>query len=449
MRFSILTITSAAVAAVGTNAIKTAGKSDKIIIANHDTNSTAEVPGYEPIPKAATNKCDHHVPGPIADFVTGPFEPSYMPKEDLKLHARSVTSASTSAQATSAANEPVDGSYEAFVKWMEARIGQEDTETAEASHVARSVAPSSSAEVEVPDRPVDDSYEAFKHWMEALYPGEISEETKQKLHARGISTPASHATTSTHVTTATAGPADGSYEAFKHWMKIRFPQGFSEEEEHKMLARSADEHDDYLSEQYHELNARSTEDHVQQEPDWSQYWPQEEEEEHLQARSTEDEPPYDHEYDSEHIEARSDAEGDYSYEGTFEQFLARQGINPEEFAQQASTESHEEDPKPQAPVESAPQVSEVPATPAAAPTPAPTSADTSSAITSTSASQWTGEIATASSGSATTNVQARSVSSHYRFRHHSAHASDSGTAASSAATSSTTTSRKGLFNLPW
>lgn len=447
MRFSILTITSAAVAAVGTNAIKTAGKLYGSVFDDWNTNSVAEVPGYEPIPKASTNKYDHHVPGPIADFATGPFEPSYMPEEDLKLHARSVTSAPTSAQATSAANEPVDGSYEAFMKWMEARIGQEDTETPEASHVARSVGPSSSAEAEVPDRPVDDSYEAFKHWMEALYPGEISEETKQKLHARGTSTPAGHATTVSHVTTATAGPAEGSYEAFKHWMKIRFPQGFSQEEEHKMLARSAD---DYPSEEYHELNARSAEDHVQQEPDWSQYWPQEEEE-HLHARSTEDEPPYDHDYDSEHIEARSEAEGDYSYGGTFEEFLARQGINPEEFAQQtASTELHEEDPQPQAPVESAPQVSEVPATPAAAPTPAPTSADTSSAITSTSASQWTGETATASSGSATTNIQARSVSSHYRLRHHSAHASDSGTAtASSAATSSTTTSRKGFFNLPW
>ena len=371
-----------------------------------------------------------------------------MPEEDLKLHARSVNSASTTAQSTSAADEPADGSYDAFVKWMQSRIGQEATETSETSHVARSVAPSSSAKAQVPDRPADDTYEAFKHWMEALYPGEIPEETKQKLHARGTSTPAGHATTSTHVTTPTAGPVDSSYEAFKHWMKIRFPQGFSQEEEHKMLARSADEHDDYPSEEFHELNARATEDHVEQEPDWSQYWPKEEEE-HLHARSTDD-IPYDHEYDSEHVEARSEAEGDYSYGGTFEEFLARQGINPEEFAEHsASTESHEEDPQPQAPVESAPQVSEIPATPAAAPTPKPTSAETSSAITSTSASQWTGEIATASPGSATTNVQARSVSSHYRFRHHSAHASDSGTATASSATSSTTTSRKGFFNLPW
>lgn len=373
-----------------------------------------------------------------------------MPEEDLKLHARSVTSSSTSAQATSAADEPIDGSYEAFVKWMEARVGQEFTETPEISHVARSVAPSPSVKAEVPDRPADDSYEAFKHWMEALYPGEVPEETKQKLHARGTSVPAGHATTSAHVTTATAGPAEGSYEAFKHWMKIRFPQGFSQEEEHKMLARAAGEHDDYPPEEFHELNARSAEDHVQQEPDWSQYWPQGDEE-HLHARSTEDELSYDHEFDFEHIEARSEAEGDYSYGGTFEEFLARQGINPEEFAQQtASTESHEGDPQPQAPVESAPQVSEIPATPAAAPTPKPTLAGTSSAITSTSASQWTGETATASTDSATTNVQARSVSSHYRFRHHSAHASDSGTAtASPAATSSTTTSRKGFFNLPW
>lgn len=448
MRYSILTITSAAVAAVGTNATKTAGKSDCPIFTDGNTNDSAEVPSYEPIPKATTNKYDH-VPGHVPDFATGPFEPSYMPEEDLELHARSVSSTSTSAQATSAADEPVEGSYEAFVKWMEARIGQEAVETPETSHVARSVAPSSGAKAEVLDRPADDSYEGFKHWMEALYPGEVPEETKQKLHARGTSTPAGHATASTHISTATAGPAEGSYEAFKHWMKIRFPQGFSQEEDHKMLARSTDEHDDYPSEEFHELGARSVEDHVQQEPDWSQYWPQEEEE-HLHARSTEDEFPYDHEYDSEHIAARSETVGDYSYGGTFEEFLARQGINPEEFAQSASTESHEEDPQPQASIESAPQVSEIPATPAAAPTPKPTSADTSSATTSTSASLWTGETATASSGSATTNAQARSVSSHYRFRHHSAHASDSATAtASPAATSSTTTSRTGFFNLPW
>ncbi|KAH0285090.1 hypothetical protein M436DRAFT_67818 [Aureobasidium namibiae CBS 147.97] len=390
MRFSILTITAAAAAAVGTQAIK-----------------TAEVPGYEPVPKAAINKYDHHVPGPVADFATGPFEPSYMPEEDLKLHARSVASAVTTAQPTSAADEPADGSYEAFVEWMESRIGREATETPESSHIARSVAPSSSTKAQVPDRPTDDTYEAFKHWMEALYPGEVSEETKQKLHARGTSTPAGHATTSTHVTTATAGPADGSYEAFKHWMKTRFPQGFSQEEEHKMLARSANEHDDYPSEEFRELNARSAEDHVQQELEWIQYWPKEEDE-HLHARSTDD-VPYDHEYESEHVEARSEAEGDYSYEGSFEEFLARQGINPKEFAQQsASTESHEEDPQPQAPVESAPQVSEIPATPAAAPTPKPTFAETSSAITSTSALQWTGETATTSSGSATANAQARS-----------------------------------------
>ncbi|KAI4775596.1 hypothetical protein E4T52_09459 [Aureobasidium sp. EXF-3400] len=431
MRFSILIITSAAVAAVGTTAIE-----------------TAEVPGYHPIPKAATNKYSHHVPGPIPDFATGAFEPTYMPEEDLHpngVHARSVTSASTTAQPTSAADGPADGSYEAFVQWMKTRIGQAAFETAETSHVARSVAPSPSAKAEVADQPADDTYEAFKNWIEALYPGEIPEETKQKLHARGTSTPA-HVTQTTHVTTATAGPADGSYEAFKHWMKIRYPHGIPQEDEVKNVARSLDEHEDSTSEEYHELNARSAEDHVQQELDWSQYWPKEEEE-HLHARSAEDE---DHEYGSP-IEARSEAEGDFSYGGTFEEFLARQGISPEEFAQAGEpTESHVEEPKPQAPVESVPVVSEVAASPAAAPTPKPTSAVTSSATTSTSASQWTGETATASSGTAATNVQARSVSSHYRFRHHSAHASDSGTATASSATSSTTTtSRKGFFNLPW
>ncbi|KAI4737376.1 hypothetical protein E4T50_12126 [Aureobasidium sp. EXF-12298] len=452
MRFSILIITSAAVAAVATNAIETAGKFDSFTSADWSPNLIAEVPGYHPIPIAATNKYSHHVPGPIPDFATGSFEPTYMPEEDLHpngVHARSVTSASTTAKPTSAAEEPADGSYEAFVQWMKTRIGQAAFETAENSHVARSVAPSPSAKAEIADKPADDAYEAFKNWIEALYPGEIPEETKQKLHARGTSTPA-HVTQTTHVTTATAGPADGSYEAFKHWMKIRYPHGIPQEDEIKNVARSLDENEDTTSEEYHELNARSAEDHVQQELDWSQYWPKEQEE-HLHARSAEDE---DHEYDSEHgapIEARSEPEGDFSYGGTFEEFLARQSISPEEFAQAGEpAESHVEEPQPQAPVEAVPVVSEVAASPAAAPTPKPTSAVTSSATTSTSASQWTGETATASSGTAATNVQARSVSSHYRFRHHSAHASDSGTATASSATSSTTTtSRKGFFNLPW
>jgi hypothetical protein len=452
MRFSILTITSAAVAAVGTTAIETAGEWNYFIFTDLNTNHVAEVPGYHPIPKAATNRYSHHVPGPNPDFVTGSFEPTYMPEEDLHsngVHARSVTSASTTAQPTSAAEEPTDGSYEAFVQWMETRIRQQAFETAEPSHVARSVAPSPSAKAEVADNPADDSYEAFKNWIEALYPGEIPEETKQKLHARGTSTPA-HVTQTTHVTTATAGPADGNYEAFKHWMKIRYPHGIPQEDEIKNVARSLGEQEDSPSEEYHELSARSAEDHVQQELDWSQYWPKKQEE-HLHARSTEDE---NHEYESEHagpIEARFELEGDFSYGGTFEEFLARQGISPEEFAQaDEPTELHEEEPKPQAPVESVPVVSEVAASPAAAPTPKPTSAVTSSATTSTSASQWTGETATASSGTAATNVHARSVSSHYRFRHHSAHASDSGTATASSATSSTTTtSRKAFFNLPW
>lgn len=452
MRFSILTITSAAVAAVVITAIETAGKFDSFASADWNNDHIAEVPGYHPIPKATTNKYSHHVPGPIPDFATGSFEPTYMPEEDLHphgVHARSVTSASNTAQPTSAADGPADGSYEAFVQWMKTRIGQQAFDTAEMSHVARSVAPSPSAKTEVADKPADDSYEAFKDWMEALYPGEVPEETKQKLHARGTSTPA-HVTQTTHVTTATAGPADGSYEAFKYWMKIRYPHGIPQEDEVKNVARSLDEHEDSTSEEYHKLNARSAEDHVQQELDWSQYWPKEQEE-YLHARSAEDE---DHEYDSEHaspIEARSEAEGDFSYGGTFEEFLARQGISPEEFAQAGEpTESHEEEHKPQAPVKSVPVVSEVAASPAATPTPTPTSAATSPATTSTSASLWTGETATTSSGSAATNVQARSVSSHYRFRHHSAHASESGTATASSATSSTTTtSRKGFFNLPW
>jgi hypothetical protein len=215
------------------------------------------------------------------------------------------------------------------------------------------------------------------------------------------------------VAAASDSPELGSYDGFKEWVTSHFPNGIPKEEGQNHVARSLEE------------------DHEHEEIDWSQYG----HEHDLHVRSAEDAP---------------ETENEFAWGGTFEEFLAHQGISPEQLAQGGEpTESQAEDLKPQAPVGSAPQVSEIPASPAVAPTPKPTSTVMSSATTSTSAaSQWTGESATASSSSAT-NVQARSVSSHYRFRHHSAHASESGTATASSATSPTTSSRKGFFNLPW
>ncbi|KAG9601128.1 hypothetical protein KCU77_g283, partial [Aureobasidium melanogenum] len=437
MRFSIVTIASAAVAAAGTSAI-----------------DLAEVPGYEPIPKAATNKYFQNAPSAIPDFATGSFEPTYIPAEDLKpssIHARSATQTSATVNATPLPDEPADDSYEAFVQWMNACLAQETPEQAENSHVARNVATSPNAKVEAPtDGPADDTYEAFVSWMEFRYPKDFSEQVKQKINARDVE-PQAVTTTSTTATTPVAaaadtGPADESYEEFVQWMNSRFPDG-------------------YPSEDHHELNARSVDTEASQEnghevPDWSYAW-NEEIEHHLQARSTEEENhggPIDFEYGYEQdsgSDAHAASETEYPYlEETFEDFLAGQGYSPEQYAQDSKpTESHAEEPKPQAVVDSKPSVSEVAASPAAAPTPKPTSAVTSSATTSTSASQWSGQMSETStvSSSSATNVQARSVSSHYRFRHHShsAHALNSGMASASSATSSTTTSRKGFFNLPW
>ncbi|KAG9959687.1 hypothetical protein KCU61_g7265, partial [Aureobasidium melanogenum] len=441
MRFSIITIASAAVAAAGTSAI-----------------DAPEVPGYEPIPKAATNKYSQNAPSAMPDFVTGSFEPTYMPAEDLQpsnIHARGVTSISATVKSTPVPDEPADDSYEAFVQWMNARLAQGTPEQPEHSHVARSVAPSPSVKVEAPaDGPADDTYEAFVTWLESRYPKDFSEQVKQKINARDVISQAVTATSTTATTATTpvaaaagADPADESYEEFVQWMNSRFPDGYPSEDHHELNARSVDTHET-SQENGHEV------------PDWSYAW-NEEMEHHLQARSTEEEnhgAPSDFEYGYEQDSgpgAHAASEIEYPYlEETFEEFLARQGYSPEEYAQGGKpTESREEEPKPQAVVDSKPSVSEVAASPAAAPTPKPTSAVTSSATTSTSASQWSGqtsETSTVSSSSAT-NVQARSVSSHYRFRHHShsAHASNSGMASASSETSSTTTSRKGFFNLPW
>ncbi|KAG9945025.1 hypothetical protein KCU85_g7541, partial [Aureobasidium melanogenum] len=497
MRFSIVTIASAAVAAAGTNAI-----------------DVAEIPGYEPIPKAATNKYSQDAPSAILDFATGSFEPTYMPAEDLKpssIQARSVTSTSaTASSSTPVPDEPADDSYEAFVLWMSARLTQEVPEKAEHSHVARSVAPSPSAKFEASaDGPADDTYEGFVTWMESRYPKEFSEQVKQKINARD----AEQHTTTSSITTATpsaaasiTGPVDDTYEAFVAWMDSRYPKEFSEQVKQKINARDvassqatttasttsitttttvaaatgadpADESyeefarwmnsrfcDEYPAEDHHELNARSVDTHEtlqgngHEMPDWS-HARSEEVEHRLQARSAEEENngvPSDFEYESG-SDVHAASENEYPYlEETFEEFLARQGYSPEQYAQEFKpSESHEEEPKPQVAVSSKPSVSEVAASPAAAPTPKPTSAVTSSATTSTSASQYSGQMSETStvSSSSATNVQARSVSSHYRFRHHShsAYASNSGTASTStsSATSSTTTSRKGFFNLPW
>lgn len=468
MRFSIVAIATAAVTAAGTSAIDVAGKFNVFVTENIRSDNSGEVPGYEAIPKAATNKYSQNAPSAIPEYATGSFEPTYMPEEDLKpssIHARSITSTSaTAVSSTPVADEPSDDSYEAFVQWMNARLAQGASAQAEHSHVAHSVAPSSSANVEPSiDGPVDDTYEAFVTWMESRYPKGFSEQVKQKINAQDVET--QHATTTTSTTTptpaATTGPADESYEEFARWMNSRFPQGISEENEHKNFARSLEEHDEY---EYHELDQRSvdtpeaSQEHGYEEPDWNFAF-NEELKHHLRARSAEDEnhaspSEYGSEYQQEPSpDGHAASESEYPYlEETFEEFLARQGYSLEQYVQESkATESHKKEPEPQAAVDSKPSVSEVAASPAAAPTPKPTSAVTSSVTNSTSASQWSSqmsETATVSSSSAT-NVQARSVSSHRRFRHHSAHASNSVTASASSATSSTTTSRKGFFNLPW
>lgn len=469
MRFSMFTIAFAAVTAVGTSAIDVAGKYNIFVTEDGRSDYSAEVPGHEAFPKAAANKYSHNAPSPIPEYATGSFEPTYMPEEDLKpssIHARSITSTSiTAVSSTPVADEPSDDSYEAFVQWMNARLPQGASVQAKHSQVARSVAPSPSAKVEPPTHgPVDDTYEAFVTWMEYNYPKEFSEQVKQKINAREIEP--QHATTTISTTTtptpaAATGPADESYEEFVHWMNSHYPQGISEEDEHKNFARSLDERDEYG---HHELSERSvdtteaSQEHGHEVPDWDFAF-NEEMKHQLQARSEEVE---NHASLSEHgseydqvpsSEAHTASDSEYPYlEETFEEFLARQGYSLEQYVQESkATESNGTEPQPHAAVDSKPSVSEVSASPAAAPTPKPTSVMTSPVTNSTSASQWSSqmsETATVSAGSATI-VQARSVSSHRRFRHHSAHASNSGTASASSATSSTTTSRKGFFNLPW
>ncbi|TIA42489.1 hypothetical protein D6C83_06176 [Aureobasidium pullulans] len=354
MRLSVFTVASAAIAAVGTNAV-----------------DVQEIPGYEAIPEPTTNKYSEVASSALPTFSIDSLEPTYMPDEDLKptgIQARAVPASAQTASTTATTDEPTDESYDAFVKWMESK--------------------------EVPE---------------------------------GV--------------------------------------------EHH--ARSLEEEDEYPSEEEHQLYARDAEANVHPEEegdedlDWSQVF---NEELQLHARSLEDDEPVEdgdyEELDEEHeappVGRRSESEQDYPVEEDFEEFLARHGYSPEEYS--TPTEAHEDAPEPEV-QQVAPEASTSTgvASPAAAPTPKPTSAGSSPIPTPTSAAPQWSEVASETAPSSSTNIQARSVSSHFRFRdrHHttSAHPSSSSSssvgtvsatgATATTSTTTTTTGRKGFFGLPW
>ncbi|THZ26815.1 hypothetical protein D6C91_02473 [Aureobasidium pullulans] len=444
MRLSVFTIASAAFAAVGTNAV-----------------DVQEIPGYEAIPEPTTNKYSEVASSALPTFSIDSLEPTYMPDEDLKptgIQARAVPASTQTASTTATSDEPTDESYDAFVKWMISRGLEGYTENDEKKLIARDVnAPTTTPIADPPtDGPSDESFVALVEWMEGRHLEGSIEKEGVRNHARSVPAQAD---------TATDGPADDTFDAFVKWMETReVPEGV----EHH--ARSLEEEDEYPVEEEHQLYARDAEANAHPEEegdedlDWSQVF---NEELQLHARSLEDdEPVEDGEYeelDEEHeappVGRRSESEQDYPVDEDFEEFLARHGYSPEEYS--TPTEAHEDAPEPEV-QQVAPEASTSTgvASPAAAPTPKPTSAGSSPIPTPTSAaSQWS-EVASETAPSSSTNIQARSVSSHFRFRdrHHttSAHPSSSGSSVgtvsatgATATTSTTTTSRKGFFGLPW
>ncbi|THW82182.1 hypothetical protein D6D17_09484 [Aureobasidium pullulans] len=447
MRLSVFTVAYAAIAAVGTNAV-----------------DVQEIPGYEAIPEPSTNKYSEVASSALPTFSIDSLEPTYMPDEDLKptgIQARAVPASSQTASTTATTDEPTDESYDAFVKWMISRGLEGYTENDEKKLIARDVnAPTTTPIADPPtDGPSDESFVAFVEWMEGRHLEGSIEKEGVRNHARSVPAQAEP---------ATDGPADDTFDAFVKWMESReVPEGV----EHH--ARSLEEEDEYPSEEEHELYARDAEANAHSEEegsedlDWSQVF---NEELQLHARSLEDDEPVEdggeyEELDEEHegppVARRSESEQDYPVEEDFEEFLARHGYNPEEYS--TPTEAQEEVPEPEV-QQVAPEASTSTgvASPAAAPTPKPTSAGSSPIPTPTSAVfQWS-EVASETAPSSSTNIQARSVSSHFRFRdrHHttSAHPSSSSSsvgtvsatgATATTSTTTTTTSRKGFFGLPW
>ncbi|THW99996.1 hypothetical protein D6D13_09792 [Aureobasidium pullulans] len=446
MRLSVFTVASAAIAAVGTNAV-----------------DAQEIPGYEAIPEPSTNKYSEVASSALPTFSIDSLEPTYMPDEDLKptgIQARAVPASTQTASTTATTDEPTDESYDAFVKWMISRGLEGYTENDEKKLIARDVNAQTTTPIADPptDGPSDESFVAFVEWMEGRHLEGSIEKEGVRNHARSVPAQAE---------SATDGPADDTFDAFVKWMESReVPEGV----EHH--ARSLEEEDEYPSEEEHQLYARDAEANAHPEEegsedlDWSQVF---NEELQLHARSLEDdEPVEDGEYeelDQEHeappIGRRSESEQEYPVEEDFEEFLARHGYSPEEYS--TPTEAHEDAPEPEV-QQVAPEASTSSgvASPAAAPTPKPTSAGSSPIPTPTSAaSQWS-EVASETAPSSSTNIQARSVSSHFRFRdrHHttSAHPSSSSSsvgtvsatdATAAASITTTTTGRKGFFGLPW
>ncbi|TIA13118.1 hypothetical protein D6C80_06435 [Aureobasidium pullulans] len=421
----------------------------------------AEIPGYEATPEPTTNKYSEVASSALPTFSIDSLEPTYMPDEDLKptgIQARAVPASSQTAPTTATTEGPADESYDAFVKWMISRGLEGYTEDDDKKLIARDVNAQTTTPIADPptDGPSDESFVAFVEWMEGRHLEGSIEKDGVKNHARSVPAQAEP---------ATDGPADDTFDAFVKWMESReIPEGV----EHH--ARSLEEEDEYPSEEEHQLYARDAEANAHPEEegsedlDWSQVF---NEELQLHARSLEDDEPVEdggeyEELDEEHeappVGRRSESEQDYPVEEDFEEFLARHGYSPEEYS--TPTEAQEEAPEPEV-QQVAPEASTSigVASPAAAPTPKPTSAGSSPIPTSTSAaSQWS-EVASETAPSSPTNIQARSVSSHFRFRdrHHttSAHPSSSSSdvvtvsATGATAVSSTTTSRKGFFGLPW
>ncbi|THY63300.1 hypothetical protein D6C99_00606 [Aureobasidium pullulans] len=428
MRLSVFTVASAAIAAVGTNAV-----------------DVQEIPGYEAIPEPSTNKYSEVASSALPTFSIDSLEPTYMPDEDLKpsgIQARAVPASSQAAQTTATTDEPTDESYDAFVKWMISRGLEGYTENDDKKLIARDVNAATTTPIADPptDGPSDESFVAFVEWMEGRHLEGSIEKDGVRNHARSVPAQAEP---------ATDGPADDTFDAFVKWMESReVPEGV------KHHARSLEEEDEYPSEEEHELYARDAEANVH---------PKKREMRILTGAKFEDGEyeELDEEHEAPPVGRRSESEQDYPVEEDFEEFLARHGYSPEEYS--TPTEAQEEAPEPEI-QQVAPEASTSTgvASPAAAPTPKPTSAGSSLSTTPTSAaSQWS-EVASETAPSSSTNIQARSVSSHFRFRdrHHatSAHPSSSsssvGTVSATGATATTsttitTTSRKGFFGLPW
>jgi cell division septation protein DedD len=404
-----------------------------------------DVPGYEPLPQVGGNKYSLDT-DPIAaravesstvvpEYPVHAMEPTFMPEEDLKPSATPIAQTQPHPDDT-----PKFDGIDRDVQMMYARSVEqppEDLANEWHSHVAHSLGNeglySFHARSVEPEYADIEQVHNFRHARSAeAYP---EEESERGLY-EWINHEPSHEEAGLH---ARSLQEDDEFTAHYHELAARAnAQSYGQAHQDFALDARSLQDDEFMA-HYHELAARANAESYGQAHEWD-----------VSGDSEEGTAKYNFDHSKQPVAGDFDelsyyptypGEDDYKYH--FADFEPS-ALHASEI--QSQTHVSASDVQSQAQVSVDPSNTTSSAVPAAAPTPGPTSAETMTNATPTTALQWSDVASETATGTSSwsASIQARTVSSHFRFRHHSTHKSLPTTPASSSATS-----RRGFFNLPW